>query len=166
MSAPARGEKTLVNPATARPQPSAARPRCHRSGRLNMYCYTWVGRGDGRPDTHMEALERLAAWGLRTNPAVELADGVEACRRYVDDLAIRRPGLAYEIDGAVIKVDSLEQQRRLGAVTRKPRWAVAYKYPAEEATTRVLAVEFQVGRTGAITPVAKLEPVFVGGDTA
>ena len=163
----AAGEKPLVNPRNGAagslrqldPRVTAGRP-------LNMYCYSlgWID-GDRRPDTHMEALERLAAWGLRTNPAVELADGVDACRRYIDDLAQRRQDLTYEIDGAVIKVDSLDQQRRLGAVTRKPRWAVAYKYPAEEATTRVLAVEFQVGHTGAITPVAKLEPVFVGGVT-
>ena len=163
----AAGEKPLVNPRNgAAGSLRQLDPRVTASRPLNMYCYSlgWVD-GDRRPETQMEALERLGAWGLRTNPAVELADGVEACRRYVDDLAKRRQGLAYEIDGAVIKVDSLDQQRRLGAVTRKPRWAVAFKYPAEEATTRVLAVEFQVGRTGAITPVAKLEPVFVGGVT-
>ena len=163
----AAGEKPLVNPRNGAagslrqldPRITAGRP-------LNMYCYSlgWVD-GARPPETQMEALERLGAWGLRTNPAVEPADGLEACRRYVDALAERRQALAYDIDGAVIKVDSLDQQRRLGAVTRKPRWAVAYKYPAEEATTRVIAVEFQVGRTGAITPVAKLEPVFVGGVT-
>ena len=163
----ARGEKPLVNPRNGAagslrqldPRVTAGRP-------LNMFCYSlgWV-EGDAGPETQMEALERLKAWGLRTNPAVTLAGDLQACRRYVDELAERRRRLAYDIDGAVIKVDSLDQQRRLGAVTRKPRWAVAFKYPAEEATTRVLAVEFQVGRTGAITPVAKLEPVFVGGVT-
>ncbi len=163
----AKGEKPLINPRNGAagslrqldPSVTARRP-------LNMFCYSlgWV-EGDAGPATQMEALERLEVWGLRTNPAVERAGDLQACRRYVDDLAERRAQLAYDIDGAVIKVDSLDQQRRLGAVTRKPRWAVAYKYPAEEATTRVLAVEFQVGRTGAITPVAKLEPVFVGGVT-
>ena len=163
----AAGDKTLVNPRNGAagslrqldPRITAGRP-------LKLYCYGlgWTDGGQP-PETQMEALERLWSWGLRTNPAVELADGPAACRRYVDGLEKRRGSLAYDIDGAVIKVNSLDQQRRLGTVTRKPRWAVAYKYPAEEATTRVLAVEFQVGRTGAITPVARLEPVFVGGVT-
>ena len=161
------GEKTLVNPRNGAagslrqldPRITAGRP-------LRMYCYSlgWAA-GDWQPQTHTEALERLKAWGLRTNPEAILADGLEACRAYVYRLLERRGSLAYEIDGAVVKIDSLDQQRRLGAVTRKPRWAVAYKYPAEEATTTVLGVEFQVGRTGAITPVAKLDPVFVGGVT-
>ncbi len=161
------GEKTLVNPRNGAagslrqldPRITAGRP-------LNIYCYSlgWV-EGDWQPVSQMEALERLADWGLRTNPEVVLAEDLSACRHYVDALSERRRELPYDIDGVVVKVDSLDQQRRLGAVTRKPRWAVAYKYPAEEATTRVLAVEFQVGRTGAITPVAKLDPVFVGGVT-
>ncbi|MXW50631.1 MAG: NAD-dependent DNA ligase LigA, partial [Gammaproteobacteria bacterium] len=131
-----------------------------------MYCYSlgWI-EGDWRPQTQMEALERLAAWGLRTNPEAKLAADLDACQAYIDDIARRRESLAYDIDGVVVKVNALDQQRRLGAMTRKPRWAVAYKYPAEEATTEVLGVEFQVGRTGAITPVAKLAPVFVGGVT-
>ena len=163
----AAGDKPLVNPRNGAagslrqldPRITAGRP-------LNMYCYSigWIDGGRW-PETQTEALEWLGAWGLRTNPEVALADGLNACWSYVDGLAGRRGKLAYDIDGAVVKVDSLDQQRRLGTVTRKPRWAVAYKYPAEEATTRVLAVDFQVGRTGAITPVAKLEPVFVGGVT-
>ena len=161
------GEKTLVNPRNGAagslrqldPRVTAGRP-------LNIFCYSlgWV-EGAWQPGAQTEALEHLRGWGLRTNPEVVLAEDLAACRRYVDHLAERRQQFAYEIDGAVVKVDSLDQQRRLGAVTRKPRWAVAYKYPAEEATTRVLAVEFRVGRTGAITPVAKLDPVFVGGVT-
>ncbi len=163
----AAGDKPLVNPRNGAagslrqldPRVTAGRP-------LNMYCYSlgWLAGGQW-PETQTEALGWLGAWGLRTNPEVVLADGMAACRAYVEKLSERRGELAYDIDGAVIKVDSLDQQRRLGTVTRKPRWAVAYKYPAEEATTTVLAVEFQVGRTGAITPVAKLEPVFVGGVT-
>lgn len=162
-----RGERTLVNPRNGAagslrqldPKLTASRP-------LTMYCYSlgWI-EGDWRPQTQMEALERLAAWGLRTNPAAKLAADLDACQAYIDDIARRRESLAYDIDGVVVKVNALDQQRRLGAMTRKPRWAVAYKYPAEEATTEVLGVEFQVGRTGAITPVAKLAPVFVGGVT-
>lgn len=161
------GEKTLINPRNGAagslrqldPRVTAGRP-------LNVYCYSlgWV-EGDWQPATQTEALECLSAWGLRTNPEVAVAEDLAACQQYVDDLSGRRLDLPYDIDGAVVKVDSLDQQRRLGAVTRKPRWAVAYKYPAEEATTTVLGVEFQVGRTGAITPVAKLDPVFVGGVT-
>ena len=162
-----RGERILVNPRNGAagslrqldPKLTASRP-------LTMYCYSlgWVD-GDWRPQTQMEALERLAAWGLRTNPEAMLATDLDACQAYIDDIARRRESLAYDIDGVVVKVNALDQQQRLGAMTRKPRWAVAYKYPAEEATTEVLGVEFQVGRTGAITPVAKLEPVFVGGVT-
>ena len=163
----AADERTLVNPRNGAagslrqldPKTTAARP-------LKMYCYSlgWVA-GDWRPETQMEALQRLAAWGLRTNPEAKLVQDIAACQAYLEDIAERRGALPYDIDGVVVKVNSLDQQRRLGAVTRRPRWAVAYKYPAEEATTRVLGVEFQVGRTGAITPVAKLEPVFVGGVT-
>ena len=163
----ARGERTLVNPRNGAagslrqldPKLTASRP-------LTMYCYSlgWI-EGDWRPQTQMEALERLASWGLRTNPEAKLAADLDACQAYIDDIARRRDALAYDIDGVVVKVNALEQQQRLGAMTRKPRWAVAYKYPAEEATTEVQGVEFQVGRTGAITPVAKLAPVFVGGVT-
>ena len=163
----ARDERTLVNPRNGAagslrqldPKLTASRP-------LTMYCYSmgWI-EGDWRPATQMEALERLADWGLRTNPEAKKVSDLDGCRAYIDDIARRRDSLAYEIDGVVVKVNALDQQQRLGAVTRKPRWAVAYKYPAEEATTVVLDVDFQVGRTGAITPVAKLEPVFVGGVT-
>ena len=163
----AAGERPLVNPRNGAagslrqldPKITAARP-------LKMYCYSlgWV-EGDWRPETQMQALERLAAWGLRTNPEAKLVQDLAACQAYLDDVAERRAQLAYDIDGVVVKVNSLDQQRRLGAVTRRPRWAVAYKYRAEEAVTQVLGVDFQVGRTGAITPVAKLAPVFVGGVT-
>ncbi|MCY4212690.1 MAG: NAD-dependent DNA ligase LigA [Gammaproteobacteria bacterium] len=162
-----RGERTLVNPRNGAagslrqldPKITASRP-------LTIYCYSlgWV-EGGWRPQTQTEALERMAAWGLRTNPEAGLAADLDACQAYIDDIACRREALAYDIDGVVVKVNALDQQQRLGAMTRKPRWAVAYKYPAQEAATRVLGVEFQVGRTGAITPVAKLEPVFVGGVT-
>ena len=162
-----RGERALVNPRNGAagslrqldPKLTASRP-------LTMFCYSlgWT-EGDWRPQTQMEALDHMARWGLRTNPEAALAVDLDACQAYIDKIARRRESLAYDIDGVVVKVNALDQQQRLGAVTRKPRWAVAYKYPAEEATTVVLDVDFQVGRTGAITPVAKLEPVFVGGVT-
>jgi DNA ligase (NAD+) len=162
-----RGEKLLVNPRNAAagslrqldPKMTAGRP-------LSMFCYG-LGEltGAWQPGTQMEVIDAFRGWGLRVNPRVAAVTGVEACVDYVNGLLEARPDLGYEIDGVVIKVDDLGQQTELGAVTRKPRWAIAYKYPAEEATTRLVEVEFQVGRTGAITPVARLEPVFVGGVT-
>jgi DNA ligase (NAD+) len=113
----------------------------------------------------MEEIARLRDWGLRTNPQTRLVGDLDGCVAYLEELLGRRHALGYDIDGAVVKVDSIDQQRRLGSLTRRPRWAIAYKYPAEEATTVLHGVDFQVGRTGAITPVAKLEPVFVGGVT-
>lgn len=161
------GEKTLVNPRNGAagslrqldPKITAKRP-------LNVFCYGVGEVGDGwRPDTQMAVLERLRTWGFRINPEVRVVHGPAEAQRYIDALLERRPRLGYDIDGVVVKVNRLDYQAQLGTVTRKPRWAMAYKYPAEEATTRVLAVDFQVGRTGAVTPVARLEPVFVGGVT-
>jgi DNA ligase (NAD+) len=133
---------------------------------LTMYCYSigWT-EGSWQPSSQMEVFNKLQSWGFRVNPLVKVVVDSFDCMRYIGDLEERRSELGYEIDGVVIKVNNLEQQDILGAVTRKPRWAMAYKYPAEEATTRLINVEFQVGRTGAITPVARLEPIFVGGVT-
>jgi DNA ligase (NAD+) len=161
------GQKPLINPRNGAagslrqldPRLTAARP-------LTMYCYSlgWA-EGDWQPETHSEALAQLDRWGFRVNPAAASFQDLDGVEAYLNDLLARRESLGYDIDGVVIKVDSLALQESLGAVTRKPRWAIAYKYPAEEATTRLLDVEFQVGRTGAVTPVARLEPVFVGGVT-
>ena len=133
---------------------------------LTIFCYSlgW-SEGDWQPETHLEVIEQFAKWGLRTNPLVEASADVESAMAYIDKISEARESLGYDIDGVVIKVDSLAQQQELGQVTRKPRWAIAYKYPAEEATTQLHEVEFQVGRTGSITPVARLQPVFVGGVT-
>ena len=162
-------EPTIVNPRNGAagslrqldPAITATRP-------LSMFCYS-IGDAppatDWRPGLHSEVMEALQAWGLRVNPLGSLQLDLSGCVDYVEALLAQRDGLDYAIDGAVIKVDDLALRRRLGAVTRKPRWAMAYKYPAEEASTVLLDVDFQVGRTGAITPVAKLEPVFVGGVT-
>jgi DNA ligase (NAD+) len=110
-------------------------------------------------------LQCLQQWGLRINAESRVVRGIEACDEYYRDLAARRDTLPYDIDGIVFKVNDLALQRKLGFVSRAPRWAIARKFPAQEEMTRLLDVEFQVGRTGAITPVARLEPVFVGGVT-
>lgn len=160
-----RGEKTFANPRNAAagslrqldPAVTGERP-------LTFFCYG-VSRCEGRelPGRHSEALRTLAGWGLRVSPEVRVVAGVEGCLAYYAALGRRRAALDYEIDGVVYKVDRLDQQAALGFVSRAPRWAVAHKFPAREELTRVLAVEFQVGRTGALTPVARLEPVRVGG---
>jgi DNA ligase (NAD+) len=161
-----RGEPAFANPRNAAagslrqldPKITAARP-------LKIYCYG-VGEVRGRNfDTQWEVLQTLKDWGLRVNPLIEQDRGIEAAIAYHRDLEQRRHGLPYEIDGVVIKVDSLILQERLGAKTRSPRWALAYKFAATQATTRVLAIEVNVGRTGAVTPMAVMEPVEVGGVT-
>ena len=161
------GAKTFVNPRNAAagslrqldPKLTAERP-------LDMYVYS-VGRIDGGalPETHSEVIERLKGWGLKTCPESAVVEGVEGCLAYYDGLNAKRDSLPYEIDGVVYKVDNLLQQRELGFVSRAPRWAIAHKFPAQEELTTVEGVEFQVGRTGAVTPVARLKPVFVGGVT-
>ena len=162
----ARGEPAFANPRNAAagslrqldPKITAARP-------LKIYCYG-VGEVRGRNfDTHWEVLQTLKQWGLRVNPLIERCRGIEAAIAYHQDLEHQRHGLPYEIDGMVIKVDSLALQERLGAKSRSPRWALAYKFAATQATTRVLAIEVNVGRTGAVTPMAVMEPVEVGGVT-
>src|SRR5690606_25705238 len=104
-------------------------------------------------------------WGLRVCPEVARVDGIENCLRYYQRPMHKRESLPYEIDGVLYKVDRLEYQKELGFVARAPRWAIAHKFPAHEESTVVRGVEFQVGRTGTLTPVARLEPVFVGGVT-
>ena len=161
------GGKTFVNPRNAAagslrqldPKLTAARP-------LDMYAYS-VGRIDGGdlPRTHSEVLERLQSWGLKVCPERRVVEGVEGCLEFYREMAAKRDSLPYEIDGVVYKVDDLQQQRELGFVSRAPRWAIAHKFPAQEELTTVEGVEFQVGRTGALTPVARLAPVFVGGVT-
>jgi DNA ligase (NAD+) len=110
-------------------------------------------------------LSQLREWGLRTNPLIEVVQGPEGCLSYYKAMGERRAKLPYEIDGVVYKVNRLALQRLLGFVSRAPRWAIAHKFPAHEENTVVRGVEFQVGRTGALTPVARLEPIFVGGVT-
>lgn len=160
-------EKQFANPRNAAagslrqldPKITAKRP-------LAMYCYA-VGRVDGGAilQTHSDMLDHLKQWGLPLCNERETVQGVDGCLNYFKQMSELRDSLSYEIDGIVYKVNSLKLQKELGFVAKAPRWAIAHKFPAQEEMTRVNAIEFQVGRTGAITPVARLEPVFVGGVT-
>ena len=162
-----RGEKIFTNPRNA--AAGGLRQldsRITAARHLEFFAYAWGEvRGGAWPDTHSRVLVRWRDWGLRTNPENRVVHGVQGCLEYFQKMSGQRASLPYQIDGVVYKVDRLDWQQRLGFVAHAPRWAVAHKFPAEEATTRLKAVEFQVGRTGALTPVARLEPVFVGGAT-
>jgi DNA ligase (NAD+) len=165
--ASARGEKVFVNPRNAAAgslRQLDARITARRP--LEMCCYS-VGLVEGGelPGRHSDILQQLQQWGLRINAESSLANGIDDCIAYYQQLAQRREELPYDIDGIVYKVNDLSLQEKLGFISRAPRWAVARKFPAQEETTRLLDVEFQVGRTGAVTPVARLAPVFVGGVT-
>jgi DNA ligase (NAD+) len=124
-----------------------------------------VVEGGTVPDRQWAMLQAFKEWGLPICPDAGLVEGVEGCLEYYRDMGARRRSLPYQIDGVVYKLDRRADQERLGFVSRAPRWAIAHKFPAEEALTTVRDVEFQVGRTGALTPVARLDPVFVGGVT-
>jgi DNA ligase (NAD+) len=162
-----RGEKTFVNPRNAAaggirqldPRLAASRP-------FDVFFYG-LGETQGwtPPPRHTDTLQQLREWGLKTSPLTKTVRGVEGCLAYYRDIGERRASLPYEIDGVVYKVNRYVQQRELGFVARAPRWAIAHKFPAHEENTTVKDVEFQVGRTGALTPVARLEPIFVGGVT-
>jgi len=165
--AKANGEKLFANPRNAAagslrqldPRVTATRP-------LEMYCYgTGLIEDYELPGSHAAIFELLKEWGLRVSPEVKTVKGVAALLECYQDLQQRRESLPYEIDGVVYKVDDLAQREVLGFVARAPRWAIAHKFPAQEELTTLLDIEVQVGRTGAITPVARLEPVFVGGVT-
>ncbi|MBS0346546.1 MAG: NAD-dependent DNA ligase LigA [Proteobacteria bacterium] len=163
----AAGQKIFVNPRNAAagslrqldPNITAQRP-------LSFFAY---GLGDvqgwAQPDTHSGVLDALAAFGLPVCEHRIRAEGPEALARFHTEMAAQRERLPFDIDGVVYKVDSIARQLELGFVSREPRWAVAHKYPAQEVATRLIGIDVQVGRTGALTPVARLEPVFVGGVT-
>ncbi|MCW8944933.1 MAG: NAD-dependent DNA ligase LigA [Sedimenticola sp.] len=167
MLAQANGDKGFANPRNAAAgslrqldsRITAQRP-------LAMYCYGF-GEIAGGPlaETQSDSIQRLANWGLRISPEMRVVEGVEGCLDYYRQIGERRAALDYDIDGVVFKVDSLKQQQSLGFVSRAPRWAIAQKFPAQEEMTRLLAIDIQVGRTGALTPVARLEPVSVAGVT-
>lgn len=162
-----RGEKVFANPRNAaagslrqlNPAITANRP-------LAIYCYA-IGAYEGAPlpDSHWEQLELLKQFGFRVSSETQLKKGIKGCLDYYQDMAKRRASLPFEVDGVVYKIDAIHLQKELGYVSRAPRFACAHKFPASEEMTRLLSVDFQVGRTGALTPVARLEPVSVAGVT-
>ncbi|MGI9311321.1 MAG: NAD-dependent DNA ligase LigA [bacterium] len=161
------GEKTFVNPRNAAagslrqldPKITASRP-------LRLCCYA-LGEvvGASLPPTHWEVMQWIKQLGLPVSDLARRVVGADGCLKYYDEMLARRDDLPYDIDGVVYKVSRMDWQRDLGHTARAPRWALAHKFPAQEETTRVERIEIQVGRTGAITPVARLQPVFVGGVT-
>ncbi|MFA5941714.1 MAG: NAD-dependent DNA ligase LigA [Sinimarinibacterium sp.] len=160
-----RGERAPVNPRNAAagslrqldPAVTASRP-------LAFYAYG-VGQHEGweRLHRHTEVLDHLRRWGFPLSELIERVHGPEGCQRYFETMQARRAALPFDIDGVVFKLDDLAGREELGAVSREPRWAVAYKFAAEEAETVIEDIDFQVGRTGALTPTARLRTVFVGG---
>lgn len=162
-----KGEKIFVNPRNAAagslrqldPRITASRP-------LEIFCYgVGVVEGGRLPDTHGEMLALLKKWGLRVSSDVKVVKGIDECLVYYNHISEKRIHLPFEIDGVVYKVNVIADQVKLGFVSRAPRWAIAHKFPSMEVSTVVEDVEFQVGRTGALTPVARLKPVFVHGVT-
>jgi DNA ligase (NAD+) len=165
--ASARGEKSLINPRNAAagslrqldPRMTAARP-------LDLFIYgIGIIEGGELPPRHSETLQELRRLGFKICPQSTVVESIDGCLEYYRKMGAARSSLPYQIDGVVYKVDDVELQRRLGFISRAPRWAIAHKFPAEEAMSVVRGIEFQVGRTGALTPVARLEPTFVGGVT-
>ncbi len=160
----AAGRQVFANPRNSAagslrqldPSITASRP-------LGFFAYSWGEISEMPAPTQSGMVKWFAARGFTTNPLMQVCDSVEAMLAFHHEIESRRGALDYDIDGVVYKVDRLDWQQRLGFVSRNPRWAIAHKFPAEKATTVVKAIEIQVGRTGALTPVAKLEPVTVGG---
>ncbi len=162
----ASGEPLFANPRNAAagsvrqldPKVAAARP-------LDAYFYTLSYNEDPMPATHEDCLERMRRSGLRTSPHTRKFDSIEKVIQHISSWESKREELEYEIDGIVVKVNSIAQQEKLGYTAKEPRWAVAYKYPPKQRTTKLVDIQVQVGRTGALTPVAVLEPVQIGGVT-
>lgn len=162
-----KGEKTFANPRNAAagslrqldPKITSKRPLV-----LNAYGIG-IAEGIDLPNTHYDRLQWLKSLGIPVNPEIRLCNGTDEVLDFYRDIQNKRSSLGYDIDGTVLKINDIALQEKLGFISKAPRWAIAYKFPAQEELTRLNDVEFQVGRTGAITPVAKLEPVFVAGVT-
>ena len=162
-----KGEKTFANPRNAAagslrqldPKITSKRPLV-----LNAYGIG-IAEGVDLPNTHYDRLQWLKSIGIPVNPEIRLCNGTDEVLDFYRDIQNKRSSLGYDIDGTVLKINDITLQEKLGFISKAPRWAIAYKFPAQEELTRLNDVEFQVGRTGAITPVAKLEPVFVAGVT-
>ncbi|MBD9577955.1 NAD-dependent DNA ligase LigA [Pseudomonas sp. PDM23] len=161
------GAKTFANPRNAAAGSLRQLDSKITASRPLEFCCYGFGRVEGGalPGTQVDILEALKGWGIPISRELKLAKGIEGCRAYYEDIGARRDSLAYEIDGVVFKVNRIDFQRELGFRAREPRWAIAHKFPAREELTELLDVEFQVGRTGAVTPVARLKPVQVAGVT-
>ena len=158
------GEALYVNPRnTAAGSLRQKDPKVTATRPLRFFAYAWGEMSAMPADTQMGMVEAFAAWGFPVNPLMRRCETIDAALAVYSEIERQRASLAYDIDGVVYKVDSLALQARLGLRTRSPRWAIAHKFPAEKATTVLTAIDIQVGRTGALTPVARLQPVTVGG---
>ena len=162
-----REEKLFVNPRNAAAGAlRSLHPRTAAARRLRFFAHG-IGEitGAQNQQSHARQMRQFQRWGIPSLPDLASRNGVDQIENYYQQILAKRNSLDYEIDGIVIKVDAYALQQRLGYVSRAPRWALAYKFPAEERSTKLLGVEFQIGRTGAVTPIARLEPVYVGGVT-
>ncbi|WP_119395589.1 NAD-dependent DNA ligase LigA [Salinibius halmophilus] len=157
------GEKTYANPRNTASGSLRQLDSAMTAKRPLKFCAYSVAQGQDGYDCHSELMEKLKAWGLPTHDVQASCQSIDDCHAFVEEMSAKREALPYDIDGLVFKVDQFAQQEELGFVSRAPRWAIAWKFPAQEKLTKLLGVDFQVGRTGALTPVARLEPVNVAG---
>ncbi len=161
------GENLFANPRNAAAGSlKLLDPGLVRQRLLDNFIYVWVESTEARmPPTHLETLKMLKKWGFKISPHLKLARSINEVIEYCDEWVEKKEHLDYNVDGMVIKVNSLDQQRRLGSTTKSPRWAIAYKFPAKQATTKIRDILVGVGRTGALTPVAVLDPTPLAGTT-
>jgi DNA ligase (NAD+) len=160
----AEGKQTYVNPRnTAAGSLRQLDPKMTAARKLRFFAYAWGEMSAMPADTQLGMVETFAAWGFPVNPLMKRLNSVDELLAHYNEIGLMRASLDYDIDGVVYKVDRLDLQERLGFRSRSPRWATAHKFPAEQAMTTLTGIDIQVGRTGALTPVARLTPVTVGG---